>query len=191
LDSLRMCPMCPNYRMTNMIMEREGVKAREFVLLVPYLYQQVLKISIVNIQAHTMVVAAIIAATTIATMEEAIPIVRTIRLHLITIIVIMVEELVVIIAVVVVIILVAIMMNDTGGLVLLSLLLLGSERIMEISSMNPTDEQFLLDIAEEGRCTLDKYGTHFEIDAPTTIVATANPYVQTWNKGFNITKMRN
>jgi hypothetical protein len=37
--------MCPNYRMTNMIMEREGVKAREFVLLVPYLYQQVLKIS--------------------------------------------------------------------------------------------------------------------------------------------------
>jgi len=40
-----MCPMCPNCRMTNMIMEREGVKAREFVLPVPYLYQQVLKIS--------------------------------------------------------------------------------------------------------------------------------------------------
>ncbi|MGA9845176.1 MAG: AAA family ATPase, partial [Nitrososphaeraceae archaeon] len=60
--------------------------------------------------------------------------------------------------------------------------------INEIGAMNPTDQQFLLDIAEEGRCTIDKYGTHFEIDAPTTIIATANPYNQTWNKGFNITK---
>ena len=60
--------------------------------------------------------------------------------------------------------------------------------INEIGAMNPTDQQFLLDIAEEGRCTVDKYGTHFEIDAPTTIIATANPYNQTWNKGFNITK---
>ena len=45
--------------------------------------------------------------------------------------------------------------------------------INEIGAMNPTDQQFLLDIAEEGRCTVDKYGTHFEIDAPTTIIATA------------------
>jgi DNA replicative helicase MCM subunit Mcm2 (Cdc46/Mcm family) len=60
--------------------------------------------------------------------------------------------------------------------------------INEIGAMNPTDQQFLLDIAEEGRCTLDKYGTHFEIDAPTTIVATANPLNQTWSKGFNISK---
>jgi DNA replicative helicase MCM subunit Mcm2 (Cdc46/Mcm family) len=56
------------------------------------------------------------------------------------------------------------------------------------AAMNPTDQQFLLDIAEEGRCTVDKYGTNFEIDAPTTIIATANPYNQTWNKGFNMTK---
>jgi DNA replicative helicase MCM subunit Mcm2 (Cdc46/Mcm family) len=60
--------------------------------------------------------------------------------------------------------------------------------INEIGAMNPTDQQFLPDIAEEGRCTLDKYVTHFDIDALTTIVATANPYNQTWNKGFNITK---
>jgi DNA replicative helicase MCM subunit Mcm2 (Cdc46/Mcm family) len=60
--------------------------------------------------------------------------------------------------------------------------------INEIGAMNPTDQQFLLDIAEEGKCTLDKYGTHFEIDAPTTIIATANPYNHTWNKGFNINK---
>jgi DNA replicative helicase MCM subunit Mcm2 (Cdc46/Mcm family) len=60
--------------------------------------------------------------------------------------------------------------------------------INEIGAMNPTDQQFLLDIAEEGRCTVDKYGTHFEIDAPTTIIATANPLNQTWNKGYNISK---
>jgi DNA replicative helicase MCM subunit Mcm2 (Cdc46/Mcm family) len=60
--------------------------------------------------------------------------------------------------------------------------------INEIGAMNPIDQQYLLDIAEEGRCTLDKYGTHFEIDAPTTIIATANPYNQTWSKAFNITK---
>jgi DNA replicative helicase MCM subunit Mcm2 (Cdc46/Mcm family) len=60
--------------------------------------------------------------------------------------------------------------------------------INEIGAMNPTDQQFLLDIAEEGRCTVDKYGTHFEIDVPTTIITTANPYNQPWNKGFNITK---
>jgi DNA replicative helicase MCM subunit Mcm2 (Cdc46/Mcm family) len=60
--------------------------------------------------------------------------------------------------------------------------------INEIGAMNPTDQQFLLDIAEEGRCTVDKYGTHFEIDAPTTIIATANPLNQTWSKGYNISK---
>jgi DNA replicative helicase MCM subunit Mcm2 (Cdc46/Mcm family) len=60
--------------------------------------------------------------------------------------------------------------------------------INEIGAMNPTDQQFLLDIAEEGRCTVDKYGTHFEIDAPTTIIATANPLNQIWSKGYNISK---
>ena len=28
---------------------------------------------------------------------------------------------------------------------------------------------------------IDKYGLHLEIDSPTTIIATANPYNQTWN----------
>ena len=54
--------------------------------------------------------------------------------------------------------------------------------------MSLDDQQHLIDIAEEGRCTIDKYGTHYEIDSPTTIIATANPYNATWNKAFNITK---
>jgi DNA replicative helicase MCM subunit Mcm2 (Cdc46/Mcm family) len=60
--------------------------------------------------------------------------------------------------------------------------------INEIGSMSLDDQQHLIDIAEEGRCTVDKYGTHFEIDSPTTIVATANPYNTTWSKAFSMTK---
>ena len=29
---------------------------------------------------------------------------------------------------------------------------------------------------------------HFDIDSPTTIIATANPYNATWNKGFMMSK---
>jgi DNA replicative helicase MCM subunit Mcm2 (Cdc46/Mcm family) len=53
--------------------------------------------------------------------------------------------------------------------------------------MSLDDQKHLLDIAEEGRCTIDKYGLHLEIDSPTTIIATANPYNQTWN-GFKMNK---
>jgi DNA replicative helicase MCM subunit Mcm2 (Cdc46/Mcm family) len=60
--------------------------------------------------------------------------------------------------------------------------------INEIGSMRLDDQQHLNDIAEEGRCTVDKYGTHFEIDSPTTIIATANPYSVTWAKAFTMTK---
>lgn len=60
--------------------------------------------------------------------------------------------------------------------------------INEIGAMSLDDQQHLIDIAEEGRCTVDKYGMHFDIDSPTTIIATANPYNTTWNKAFNITK---
>ena len=63
--------------------------------------------------------------------------------------------------------------------------------INEIGAMSFDDQQHLIDIAEEGRCTVDKYGTHFEIDSPTTIIATANPYNVTWNKAFNMNKRRN
>jgi DNA replicative helicase MCM subunit Mcm2 (Cdc46/Mcm family) len=54
--------------------------------------------------------------------------------------------------------------------------------------MPPEDQGHLTDIAEEGRCTLDKYGTHFDIDAPTTIIATANPYYTKWNSGSSVSK---
>ena len=60
--------------------------------------------------------------------------------------------------------------------------------INEISCLSFDDQQHLIDIAEEGRCTVDKYAFHFDIDAPTTIIATANPYNATWNKSFHITK---
>ena len=59
--------------------------------------------------------------------------------------------------------------------------------INELGAMSLEDQKYLLDIAEEGRCTIDKYGFHLEVDSPTTIIATANPYNQTWN-GFKITK---
>jgi DNA replicative helicase MCM subunit Mcm2 (Cdc46/Mcm family) len=60
--------------------------------------------------------------------------------------------------------------------------------INEIGSMSLENQQHLIDVAEEGRCTVDKYRMHFEIDAPTTIIATANPYNATWSRRFNLTK---
>jgi replicative DNA helicase Mcm len=59
--------------------------------------------------------------------------------------------------------------------------------VNELGAMSLEDQKYLLDIAEEGRCTIDKYGFHLEVDSPTTIIATANPYNQTWN-GFKISK---
>jgi DNA replicative helicase MCM subunit Mcm2 (Cdc46/Mcm family) len=60
--------------------------------------------------------------------------------------------------------------------------------INELGSMSLEDQGHLIDIAEEGRCTVDKYGSHFEIDSPTTIIATANPYSTTWSKKFTMSK---
>lgn len=60
--------------------------------------------------------------------------------------------------------------------------------INEFGAMSMEDQQHLTDIAEEGRCTLDKFARHYEIDAPTTIIATANPYNGAWNKASMITK---
>ena len=39
----------------------------------------------------------------------------------------------------------------------------------------------LLDILEERRFPLDKYGHHYDIPSPTTIIATANPVGSKWN----------
>jgi len=60
--------------------------------------------------------------------------------------------------------------------------------INEFGAMSMEDQQHLTDIVEEGRCTLDKFARHYEIDAPTTIIATANPYNGVWNKSSMISK---
>jgi DNA replicative helicase MCM subunit Mcm2 (Cdc46/Mcm family) len=58
--------------------------------------------------------------------------------------------------------------------------------INEIGSMSFEDQRFLLDIMEEGRFTIDKYGNHQEIDSPTTIIATANPHGIYWKDSYKI-----
>jgi DNA replicative helicase MCM subunit Mcm2 (Cdc46/Mcm family) len=60
--------------------------------------------------------------------------------------------------------------------------------INEFGAMSMEDQQHLTDITEEGRCTLDKFARHYDIDSPTTIIATANPYNATWNNLAMITK---
>ena len=45
----------------------------------------------------------------------------------------------------------------------------------EIGRMNYEDQAYLLDIMEEGRFTINKYGFNSIIDSPTTIIASANP----------------
>lgn len=60
--------------------------------------------------------------------------------------------------------------------------------VNEIGFMSPEDQGHLTDIAEEGRTTLNKYSMHFELDAPTTIIATANPYYAKWDSGSTISK---
>ncbi|HEY9385852.1 MAG TPA: AAA family ATPase [Nitrososphaeraceae archaeon] len=58
--------------------------------------------------------------------------------------------------------------------------------INEIGSMNFEDQRFLLDIMEEGKFTIDKYGIHQDIDSPTTIIATANPLGAYWKESHRI-----
>ncbi|HEY9387482.1 MAG TPA: hypothetical protein VIP70_10615 [Nitrososphaeraceae archaeon] len=58
--------------------------------------------------------------------------------------------------------------------------------INEIGSMNYVDQHFLLDIMEEGKFTIDKYGIHQDIDSPTTIIATSNPHGAYWRESHRI-----
>ena len=46
--------------------------------------------------------------------------------------------------------------------------------------MNFEDQGHLIDTLEEGRLTLDKYGMHYEIDSPTSVIATSNPHGISW-----------
>ena len=53
--------------------------------------------------------------------------------------------------------------------------------INEIGLMTPSDQNFLLDVMEEGKFTIDKYGIHAEIDSPTTIIGTTNQLNAEWS----------
>ena len=50
----------------------------------------------------------------------------------------------------------------------------------EAGSMSHEDQWHLVGIAEEGKTSLDKWGEHIPIDAPTTLILTANPLGTKW-----------
>jgi DNA replicative helicase MCM subunit Mcm2 (Cdc46/Mcm family) len=50
------------------------------------------------------------------------------------------------------------------------------------------DQSHLTDIEEEGRTTLVKYSIPFELDIPTTIIATANQYNTEWENTNSVSK---
>ena len=52
--------------------------------------------------------------------------------------------------------------------------------INEASSLAHEDQSHLVGISEEGYTTLDKWGEHIPIDAPTTLILTANPIGTKW-----------
>ncbi|HSF51040.1 MAG TPA: hypothetical protein VLA74_09805 [Nitrososphaeraceae archaeon] len=59
--------------------------------------------------------------------------------------------------------------------------------INEAGSMSYDDQWHFVGIAEEGITTLDKYGEHIPIDAPTILIFTANPIGTKW-KSNKMTK---
>ncbi len=52
--------------------------------------------------------------------------------------------------------------------------------INEASELSHDDQGRLIGIAEEGKTTLDKWGEHIPIDAPTTLIFTTNPLGTKW-----------
>lgn len=52
--------------------------------------------------------------------------------------------------------------------------------INEAGSMSHEDQWHLIGIAEEGETSLDKWGEHISINAPTTLILTANPLGTKW-----------
>ncbi len=49
----------------------------------------------------------------------------------------------------------------------------------EIGRTTPEDQEFLLDVMEEGEFTINKYGINAKITSPTVIIASVNPYGST------------
>ncbi|CAN5306031.1 minichromosome maintenance protein MCM [soil metagenome] len=54
----------------------------------------------------------------------------------------------------------------------------------EVGRMIQSDQGFLLDTMQEQEFTTNKYGLNFHVDAPTAIVASANPTGGSWKSGF-------
>jgi DNA replicative helicase MCM subunit Mcm2 (Cdc46/Mcm family) len=50
----------------------------------------------------------------------------------------------------------------------------------EVASLLMDEQKYLLGAMEEGRFTIDKYGFHREIEAPTTVLGTTNPETSDW-----------
>jgi len=52
--------------------------------------------------------------------------------------------------------------------------------VNEIAAFPPDEQDRFLETMSEGRIPLDKHGNHYDIPAPTTIIATANPIGGDW-----------
>jgi DNA replicative helicase MCM subunit Mcm2 (Cdc46/Mcm family) len=61
----------------------------------------------------------------------------------------------------------------------------GIAALNEIGRMNHDDQGFLLDTMQEQDFTTNKFGQNFHIDAPTVIIASANPTGGSWKGGYD------
>lgn len=60
--------------------------------------------------------------------------------------------------------------------------------INEIGTMSPDDQKYLIDVMQEEKFTVDKYGIIWPVYAPTTIIASTNPRGISWSEGDRISK---
>ena len=55
----------------------------------------------------------------------------------------------------------------------------------ELSSMNHEDQKYMLDTQQEQGFTTNKFGQNFYVDAPTAIIASANPVGGSWKSNYD------
>jgi Mg-chelatase subunit ChlI len=55
----------------------------------------------------------------------------------------------------------------------------------ELSSMNHEDQKYMLDTMQEQGFTTNKFGQNFYVDAPTAIIASANPIGGSWKSNYD------
>jgi replicative DNA helicase Mcm len=60
--------------------------------------------------------------------------------------------------------------------------------INEIRTMSPDDQKYLIDVMQEEKFTVDKYGIIWPVLAPTTIIASTNPRGISWSEDDRISK---